>query len=92
VLWKRLPLRAGASVLRWPDLLPRAGAPDISGGTAGVKEVSFSLGTGIRSQDRGGSIDLALEAGSRGNKDELGLSEKFLRFAVSLQVSDDTWK
>ena len=43
-------------------------------------------------QDRGGSIDFSLEAGSRGDKDALGLSEKFVRFAVSLQVSDDTWK
>jgi len=88
----RLPLRVGANVLTWPDLLVRTGATDISGGTAGVKEVSLSLGTGIRSQDRGGAIDLSLEAGSRGDKDALGASEKFLRLAISLQVSDDSWK
>lgn len=88
----RLPLRAGVNVLTWPDLLVRTGATDISGGTAGVKEVSFSLGTGIRSQDKGGAIDLSLEGGSRGNKDALGATEKFLRLAISLQVSDDSWK
>lgn len=88
----RLPLRVGASILTWPDLLVRAGATDITGGTAGVKEVAFSVGTGIRSQDKGGSVDLSLEAGSRGDKDALGIHETFLRFAVSLQVSDDTWK
>ncbi|HYJ32025.1 MAG TPA: hypothetical protein VE326_02280 [Candidatus Binatia bacterium] len=88
----RLPLRVGATVLTWPDLLVRAGATDVSGGTAGVKEVAFSVGTGLRSQDRGGAVDLSLEAGSRGDKDALGIGEKFVRFAVSLQVSDDTWK
>jgi hypothetical protein len=91
-VWTRLPLRVGVSLLRWPDLLPVAGAVDITGGTAGVKEWTFSLGTGIRSQDRGGSIDVTLEAGSRGDKDELGIAEKFLRLAITLQVSDDTWK
>lgn len=90
--WRRLPLRLGFTTLTWPDLLVRTGATDIAGGTAGVKEWAVSLGSGIRSQDRGGSIDFSLEAGSRGDKDALGLSEKFLRLAVSLQVSDDTWK
>jgi hypothetical protein len=90
--WKRLPLRLGGSLLKWPDLLPPAGAVDVSGGSVGVKEVAFSLGTGIQSQDRGGSIDFALEAGSRGDRQTLGLREKFLRLAVTLQVSDDTWK
>jgi len=91
-LWKRLPIRVGASVLKWPDLLPPAGALDISGGSAGVKEVAFSLGTGIRSQDKGGSIDLSLEAGSRGDRQDLGFREKFVRLGVTLQVSDETWK
>ena len=90
--WKRLPLRLGGSLLRWPDLLPPAGAVDVSGGGVGVKEVTLSLGTGIHSQDRGGSIDFALEAGTRGDRETLGLREKFLRLAVTLQVSDDTWK
>jgi hypothetical protein len=90
--WKRLPIRVGGSVLRWPDLLPPAGAGDVLGGSVGIKEWAVSLGTGIKSQDRGGSIDLALEAGSRGDQDALGMKEKFLRLAVTLQVSDDTWK
>ena len=88
----RLPVRVGATMLRWPDLLPVAGASSVSGGTAGITEVAFSIGTGIESRDKGGSIDLSLEAGSRGSKDDHNLTEKFLRFAVSLQVSDDTWK
>jgi hypothetical protein len=91
-IWKRLPLRLGVSMLRWPDLLPPAGALDVTGESAGVKEWTLSLGTGIRSQDRGGSIDLSLEAGSRGDKDQLGIAEKFLRLAFTLQVSDETWK
>lgn len=90
--WSRLPLRVGATVLTWPDLLVPAGATDITGGTAGVKEWAVSLGSGVRSQDRGGAIDFSLEAGSRGDREALGVSEKFVRFAVSLQVSDDTWK
>src|SRR5687767_10654333 len=91
-LWNRLPLRIGGSILRWPDLLPPAGASDVLAGSVGVKEVALSIGTGIRSQDRGGSIVFALEAGTRGDRDALGLRERFLRLAVSLQVSDDTWK
>lgn len=88
----RLPFRVGATFLTWPDLLVRTGALDITGGTAGVKEWAVSLGSGVRSQDRGGAVDFSLEAGSRGDKSALGLSEKFVRFAVTLQVSDDTWK
>jgi hypothetical protein len=90
--WSRLPIRVGGTVLQWPDLLVPAGALDISGGSVGVKEWSVAVGTGIRSQDRGGAIDVSLEAGSRGNKDQLGLAERFIRLAVSLQVSDETWK
>jgi hypothetical protein len=88
----RLPLRVGGYVLRWPDRLPLAGASDVSGGTAGVDEFAVSLGTGFMSQDRGGAIDLSLEAGGRGNRGDLGVRERFIRFAISLQVSDDTWK
>ena len=88
----RLPVRVGATVLRWPDLLPVAGASSVSGGTAGITEVAFSVGTSLESRDRGGAIDLSLEAGSRGSKDDHNLAEKFLRLAISLQVSDDTWK
>ena len=88
----RLPLRLGVSYLRWPELLPLAGATDIGGGVKGVDEWMVALGTGFRSQDRGGAVDLALEGGSRGDRDALGVSERFLRFAVTLQVSDDTWK
>ncbi len=88
----RLPIRVGATLLKWPDLLPVSGASSIAGGTAGIKEVAFSIGTGFQSRDKGGAVDLSLEAGSRGNKDDLGASERFVRFALSLQVSDDTWK
>jgi hypothetical protein len=65
---------------------------DISGGTAGVEEKSVYFGTGIRSVDKGGSIDMTIEAGTRGDKSELGISEKFIRFGITLQVSDDTWR
>lgn len=91
--WRgRLPIRVGISVLEWPDLLPVAGASTIAGGTAGVKEWTLSLGTGIVTQDKGGNIDFSLEAGSRGNRDELGVSERFVRAAFTLQVGDDSWK
>lgn len=91
--WReRLPLRVGVSYLQWPDLLPVAGASTIAGGTAGVKEWAVSLGTGIVTQDKGGTIDFSLEAGSRGNKDDLGVSERFVRAAFTLQVGDDSWK
>jgi len=88
----RLPIRVGATLLRWPDLLPVSGASSIAGGTADINEVAFSIGTGLQSRDKGGAIDLSLEAGSRGSKEDLGVSERFVRFAISLQVSDDTWK
>ena len=91
-LLRRLPIRVGATLLRWPDLLPVSGASSIAGGTADITEVAFSIGTGLESRDKGGAIDLSLEAGSRGSKDDFGAKEKFLRFALSLQVSDDTWK
>jgi hypothetical protein len=91
-LLNRLPIRVGATLLRWPDLLPVSGATSIAGGTAEINEVAFSIGTGLQSRDKGGAIDLSLEAGSRGSKDDFGVSERFVRFAVSLQVSDDTWK
>ncbi len=91
--WRgRLPIRIGLSYLRWPDLLPVAGASTIAGGTAGVKEWTLSLGTGIVTQDKGGTVDFSLEAGSRGNRDELGVSERFVRAAFTLQVGDDSWK
>ncbi len=88
----RLPMRVGAYLLNWPDLLPLAGSSDISGGTAHINEWAVTLGTGLRSRDAGGAIDVALEAGSRGNRDTLGAREIFLRFAISLQVSDETWR
>ncbi len=91
-LLDRLPIRVGAYLLNWPDLLPLAGASDISAGTAHVNEWAVTLGTGIRSKDAGGSVDIALEAGSRGSLDGLGARERFVRFAISLQVSDETWK
>lgn len=88
----RMPLRAGFYYLAWPDLLPRAGAIDISGGTAGVNERGLTLGTGLRSRDGEGAVDFALEAGWRGNRDTLGAREYFVRFGISLLVSDETWK
>jgi hypothetical protein len=88
----RIPLRVGAYHLAWPDLLPQAGAVDISGGTATVDEWGLTLGSGIRGRDREGSIDFALEGGYRGSRDTLGAREYFLRLGISLLVSDDTWK
>ena len=90
--FNRLPIRLGFSYLQWPDLLPLAGQSSIAGGTAAVNETTFSLGTGIISQDKLGGIDFTLEAGKRGNKDELGVDERFVRAAITLQVGDDTWK
>lgn len=87
-----LPLRVGGYYLRWPDLLPAAGAVDIRGGTAAVDEWAVTFGTGIRSADRGGMLDISFELGSRGSLDTLGAREQFIRMAFSLQVSDETWK
>jgi len=88
----KLPLRLGATFLRWPDLLPRAGATDVSGGVAKVDEWAVSIGSGVLTPDGGGSFDVSLEGGRRGNKDELGARETFFRLALSLRVSDETWK
>jgi hypothetical protein len=88
----RIPIRVGGYHLAWPDLLPRAGAVDISGGTVGVDEWGLTLGSGIRGRDREGSVDFALEGGFRGSRDTLGAREYFLRLGISLLVSDNTWK
>ena len=89
---ERVPIRIGATLLRWPDLLPVSGASDISGGVAGVDEWAASIGTGLLTRDRGGSIDLSLEGGRRGSETDLGARETFFRAAISLRVSDETWK
>lgn len=91
-LLDRVPLRFGATFLRWPDLLPLAGASDIQGGVAAVEEWAVSIGSGIQTQDKGGAIDFSLETGARGSKERLGVSERFVRLAISLRVSDDTWR
>ncbi|HET9950935.1 MAG TPA: hypothetical protein VFS09_03980 [Candidatus Eisenbacteria bacterium] len=88
----RLPIRLGVSYLEWPDLMPLDGETTIAGGSAGVNELTFSLGTGMATQDKGGGIDFTIEAGKRGDKDALGVSERFVRAALTLQVGDDTWK
>lgn len=90
--WRRLPIRVGGYLLRWPDLLPVAGASDISGGTAPVNEWALTFGSGFLSQDKGGGIDFSLEAGSRGKRSDLGADERFIRLGVSLLLSDETWK
>ena len=90
--WSRIPIRIGGYVLRWPELLPVAGASDISGGTAPVNEWALTLGTGLISKDKGGALDFSLEMGSRGNRDQLGVSEQFARLGISLTMIDDTWK
>jgi len=87
-----LPIRLGVSYLEWPDLMPLDRQPTIAGGTAGVNELTFSLGTGIVTQDKGGGLDFTIEAGKRGDKEALGVSERFIRAALTLQVADDTWK
>jgi hypothetical protein len=89
---KRMPIRIGAYILQWPDLLPRAGAVDISGGTVEVNERAITLGGGIVTKDQGGGLDLSLELGTRGDKSDLGISEKFLRLGISFLVSDETWR
>jgi hypothetical protein len=91
--WQRkLPIRLGVSYLEWPDLLPLAGQTTIAGGTAGVNEITFSVGTGLLTQDKGGAVDFAIEAGKRGDRDKLGADEKYVRAVVSLQIGDDSWK
>ena len=88
----KLPLRVGGYYLRWPDLMPAAGATDITAGSAAVDEWAVTLGTGLRSADHGGAVDFSIEAGSRGSLDKLGAREHFVRLGFSLQVSDETWK
>jgi hypothetical protein len=88
----KMPLRIGATFLRWPDLLPVAGATDISGGVAGVNEWAVSIGSGLVTRDKGGALDVSLEGGRRGSKTDLGAEETFIRAALSLRVSDETWK
>ncbi len=88
----RMPLRVGGYVLQWPDLLPRAGAVDLSGGSASVSERALTLGAGLVTKDQGGGLDVSLELGTRGNQSDLGVSEKFVRLGFSFLVSDDTWK
>lgn len=87
-----LPLRVGATFLKWPDLLPRAGAADVFGGVSPVDEWAVSIGSGIVTPDHGGAFDISLEGGRRGNQDELGARETFFRAALTLRVSDETWK
>ncbi|TMQ57255.1 MAG: hypothetical protein E6K76_10950 [Candidatus Eisenbacteria bacterium] len=91
-LWARLPLRVGGYLLRWPDLLPRAGAQDVNGGTAAIDERALTLGAGLVTKDNGGGLDVSLELGSRGDRSELGVSERFVRLGISFLVSDETWK
>jgi hypothetical protein len=88
----RLPLRIGGYILQWPDLLPRAGASDVSGGTAAVDERAVTLGAGLVTKDNGGGLDVSLELGSRGDRGDLGVSERFARLGISFLVSDETWK
>ena len=89
---RRIPLRVGGYVLLWPDLLPRAGAVDLSGGSAAVTERALTLGAGIVTKDKGGGIDLSLELGTRGDRSDLGVSEKFARLGISFLGTDDTWR
>jgi hypothetical protein len=91
-LWQRIPLRLGGYVLLWPDLLPRAGAVDLSGGPVSVTERALTLGAGIVTKDQGGGLDLSLELGTRGDRSELGISEKFVRLGISFLGTDDTWR
>lgn len=88
----KLPFRIGASYLCWPDLLPRAGAVDVTGGVAHLDEWAVSLGTGIRTPDKAGTVDLSLEGGRRGDLTELGASETFFRAAITVKISDETWR
>lgn len=88
----KLPLRLGVTYLCWPDLLPKAGQPDVTGGVAHLDEWAVSLGTGVRTPDRGGTIDASFEGGSRGDETTLGARETFFRLAISIKVSDETWK
>jgi hypothetical protein len=88
----RLPLRIGGYILQWSDLLPRAGASDVSGGTAAVDERAVTLGAGLVTKDNGGGLDVSLELGSRGDRGDLGVSERFARLGISFLVSDETWK
>jgi hypothetical protein len=91
-LLRKLPLRLGVSYLEWPDLLPVAGATTIAGGTAGVNEITLSIGTSIVTQDKVGGIDFSIEAGKRGDRAKLGIDERYIRAAFTLLVGDDSWK
>ncbi len=91
-IWSRIPFRVGAYVLQWPDLLPLAGAADLSAGSAAVNERALTLGAGLVTKDQGGGLDLSLELGTRGDKSDLGVTERFARLGISFLVSDETWK
>jgi hypothetical protein len=88
----RIPIRIGGTFLNWSDLLPPAGALDVTGGSAKIDEWAVSLGSGLRTKDGGGAIDFSLEGGRRGVEEELGAAETFFRAALSLRVSDETWR
>ena len=88
----KIPLRLGATLLRWPDLLPVAGASDVTGGVAAIEEWMVSIGTGIATSDRGARVDLSFEGGVRGDEEKLGAKETVFRIGLTLQVGDETWK
>jgi hypothetical protein len=88
----RVPLRIGATYLNWPDLLPPAGTLDVTTGSAKIDEWAVSIGSGLRTKDGGGAIDISLEGGQRGEKEVLGATETFFRLGLSLRVSDETWR
>ena len=88
----RMPFRIGVTYLNWPDLLPPAGALDVTNGSAKVDEWAVSIGSGLRTKDGGGAIDFSLEGGQRGKEEELGAAETFFRLGLSLRVSDETWR
>jgi hypothetical protein len=91
-IWHRMPVRVGAYVLQWPDLLPVAGAADLSAGSASITERAITLGAGLVTKDQGGALDVSLEVGTRGDKTDLGVTEKFARLGISFLVSDETWR
>jgi hypothetical protein len=72
--WKRMPLRAGFMWRRLPSVLEGRG----------ISEKSFLAGTGIALGSGVGRMDFFTQLTSRGSLEEVGFSERVLRFGIAV--------
>jgi len=77
--WTRIPIRLGFYEDRWHIEVP-AGSP--------VKSRFFTLGTGFKLPGGPGMLDLSLEAGQIGSKDENGVDERLVRIGVGISAGE----